>query len=439
MNQPTGNYFLCIKIIMEKYKQLLVKLIVSKTARNVYLTSIGNALYTFFTFVFFVLIAPKALGPEEFGRLSALFAFVVLLADLTDAGLGASLSRFLPPLMRQNKNQEVKKITKAAFVFQLIVATILGIVVFLCAPLLSRYVFDQTNTALVAMTSFGIVAIVLFGFANFLYSARQEFITVATIASVVSGVLVIGALLLLSLNQFTLTSALLLLVLPGFLCIIPLIVSSQGFLSVTVRKKDWWDLFSFSKYLGVNKIFTAVATRIDILLLSAFLGSFEVGIYSAAFRITQVYQLIMGSLSTVFAPRFAVYHSVSEAKGFVSKVILVTGAVLISVLLFFITAHPFITLLFGDKYARSIPIFRALLIPTALFVLQLPFNGLILYTLKKPQIFMMSSIVQLIMTLTGTIFFIRFFGVYGPVIGLSLGYGSSLCMMMIGLWYFRKT
>ncbi len=424
---------------MEKYRKILIKLIVSQTARNVYLTSIGNALYTFFTFVFFVLIAPKTLGPEEFGRLSALFAFVVLLADLTDAGLGASLSRFLPPLMKQNKNQEVQRITKTAFIFQITVAVILGFVVFFAAPFLSLYVFDQTSTTIVRMASFGISAIVLFGFANFLYSARQEFITVASIASVVSGARVIGALLLVSINQFTLINAFLLLVLPGFLSIMPLAIFSKGFLSANVRKKDWWELFSFSKYLGINKIFTAVASRIDILLLSAFLGSFEVGIYSAAFRITQIYQLVMGSLSTVFAPRFAIYHSVSEAKGFTAKVILITGAILASVIVFFIIAQPFITLLFGDKYIRSIPIFQALLVPTALFILQLPFNGLILYTLKKPQVFMISSIVQLAMTLAGTVFFMKFFGVYGPVIGLSLGYSSSLCIMMIGLWYFRKT
>ncbi len=415
----------------------VLRLLISPTAQNVYWTLFGNGFYTLFTFVFFVLIAPKILGPENFGRLSALFAMTILLADLADSGIGASLSRFIPPLLRESKFEKVNRITKTAFYFEMTLATLFAFGVFISAPFLSHYVFADTGSFYVGLTTIGIIGFVLFSFFNFILSARQQFRDVAVLTSLIAAFRVIGAGIVISANQFTLVTASLLLFVSPFFSMF-FVKRIPSFLNINTTKKDLMELFSFSKYLGINKIFTAIASRIDVLLLIALLGAFESGIYSAALRITQIYPLIAGSLSTVFAPRFAVYHSLKEASSFTAKVFLITLVLLFTIFIFFFIAHPFILFIFGKKYELSIPIFQALLLPMALFVCQLPFTGLILYTLKKPKIFALSSIVQLTFTIGGNIVFIPVLKIYGPIVGLTLGYFGSLAVLGAGVFYYRN-
>jgi len=415
------------------------KMLFSGTARNVYWSLIGNGFYTLFTFVFLVLIVARILGPENFGRFNALFAFIILLADITDLGIGPSLSRFIPSLLKKSKNTEVEAITRTAFQFETVLAVFFTIAFIGFASILSMRIFDGTDIFLVRIASLGIVGMVLTVFSVFVLSAREQFKDVATINILLSASRIILALVFVSFNAFTLLTALISLIAPPFFVwLFSLRYMPTSFLSIKREGEIFKKLLSFSKFVGINKIFTAVSSRLDVLMLIALAGAFESGIYSAAVRITQIYPLVAGSLLAVFAPRFSVYDSSKQAWDFTKKTLLVTVGLLGSIVVLFIIAQPFILLVFGAEYESSIPVFKALLLPMVFFVMQLPLSGLVIYTLKKPQIFAVSAIVQLIIIFSSNLVFIPRFGVFGPVFGLSFGYLGAFVTLLVGFMYFKN-
>jgi len=417
----------------------LKKLFFSKTAKNIYWAFVGNGFYTFFTFIFIVLIAARNLGPEDFGRFSALFAFSQLFAEFSDIGIGPSLSRFIPSLLRENKKRKVQSIIRAAFQMEMLVAALLTLFVFIIAPFLSIHLFDGTDKILIRLSSLGILGIVLFLFVYFTLSAHERFRAVAALSIIVSTSRVLLAFVFVMWQQFNLFTALVAVFLPTFVTwIVSMILLSPTYLSLTYEKGVIKNILSFSKFIAINKVFTSITSRIDILMLIALVGAFESGIYSAAIRITQVYPIMAGSLLAVLAPRFSVYHTLKQARDFTIKAIGITVLLLGSIGVFFIISRPFILLVFGDRYAPSIPVFQTLLIPMAFFVAQLPLTGLIVYTLKKPHIFALSAFIQLSFVVIGNIIFIPQFGVFGPVFGLSFGYLGAFLTLLCGVWYFRN-
>ena len=75
--------------------RLLGNLLVSETARNTYAVFIGNAVSAVLAFIFTVTLV-RRLTLSDFGYFSALLSFMLLLTELSDIGIGQSLSSFLP-------------------------------------------------------------------------------------------------------------------------------------------------------------------------------------------------------------------------------------------------------------------------------------------------------------------------------------------------------
>ncbi len=422
-----------------KLQKLFTSALRSPTARNVHWSLFGNGMYTVLTFVFFVLIAARTLGPDGFGRFSALVSFIILLAELTDMGIGPSLSRFIPPLLAQKKEQTAQKIIKSGFLFELVVSVALSIGVFLSAPFLSTYLFDGTPASLIRISAIGIGAITLFVFGVFVFSAYQEFQYTALMNTLLALGRVGVAVFLIFFGSFHISSAVVTFILPAFFVWgISFLFLKHNYLRVSVNLTHFLELFSFAKYIAVNKIASAIASRVDVLILIALVDAHASGIYSAAIRITQIYLLAAGSLSAVFAPKFSLYKTVHEAQKFTQKVFLIVMLFLVSVVLLFFIADPFIPILFGSEYIPAVPVFRALLVPISFFILQLPFTGLVVYTLKKPSVVAVAAIVQLIIIVVSNFYLVPYIAIYAPVVGLGLGYASALVILMFGTWYFRK-
>ncbi|MBM3283078.1 hypothetical protein FJY90_02380 [Candidatus Gottesmanbacteria bacterium] len=424
------------------YLNKLLSLFFSRTAKNTYFVFVGNVFGLIFALLF-TIITFRLLSHSDYGYLSALWAMLLLVSDIADVGIGSSLSRFLPPLEKQQKR--LYSFLKTAFILQAAVAVLFFTIFFLFSSIIAESLFhNQSLTNLVRITAVGIFGFIIVNFFFYTLSARQQF-KHAAVMTVLNGglrllflvaiyylfsVSLFGAVWAQSISYF-------------FLIILGFYFVKFSFLSAIRIKGDLKKLVSFSSYLGVARSLTAVASRLDILMLFALLTSFsapyEAGIYSGAARFIAPFPLFAGSFSTVIAPKLATLSDREQLKIFIKKVILATLGLIFSIFILMAIARPFLFLILGEKSEPSVPVLQLLLVSQIFFVASIPSVNLAIYHLKKPYILTLNAILQLVIVVLGNFIFIPRFNRFGPALSLIIAYLVTLVLTSyLSYYYFRK-
>lgn len=417
---------------------LLFKLVFSKTARRTYLVFMGNGVAMLFAFLF-TITSIRLLTLSDFGYFSAVFTFLILVSDLADIGIGSSLSRFLPHLAPQK--QKLLRFLKTAFFLQLGVAVSLTLGIFFMSTFLSELFFHTADFApLFQIISLGVGASILANFFQYTLSALQKFLQASLVAGLGGILRLLFLLVLIPFSLVSLTSVVWMQTVTYIsLAAVALFFVGTHFFYETRSKEDMKKLLHFAFYLGVARSLTAVSSRLDVLMLVAFTNSVETGIYATAARVVSLYPLLAGSFTTVIAPKFATLSKGNELKTFMIKVIGTTLGLISSILVLILIAHPFMTILFGEKTAPAVPVFQLLLVAMIFFVASTPAVVLALYYLKKPHILTINGILQLIIVIAGNFIFIPIFGKFGPAYSLTIAYSITFFLTtFLSIWYLRK-
>ncbi|OGG06469.1 hypothetical protein A3D05_04790 [Candidatus Gottesmanbacteria bacterium RIFCSPHIGHO2_02_FULL_40_24] len=417
--------------------RLLGNLLVSETARNTYAVFIGNAVSAVLAFIFTVTLV-RRLTLSDFGYFSALLSFMLLLTELSDIGIGQSLSSFLPRL--EKTVSALHSFLKASFVIQLAISSVVSFTIIIFSLTVSRLLFHTDKFAgLVILTAIGIYATVLSNFVNNSLSARKKFLKVAFLT--VFGAFLRLALLIViilfsvvTLNNSVLVQSLSLVI----LMLAALSVHKFSFLKSPLIKGDIRNLIFFAGFLGLARSFTAIAFRLDVLMLVALKDATEAGIYSTASRVISIYPLLAGSFMMVIAPKIAVLKGNRELIDFSKRVLFATILLVASSIFMIIIARPFMLTLFGDKVIPAVTVFRLLLIAMIFFVASIPPVSIAVYYLRKPYILTVNSVLQLIIVVIGNLILIPVLGRHGPAVSLIIAYGISLLLTTVmTVYHFR--
>lgn len=414
-----------------------LRLGLSRTARSLYWLFSGNTLAIILAFFTTILIA-RFLTKEEFGIYLALYSFAALLADLGDVGVGPALSNFIPPLRVQNQLQKISRLLSTAFTLELTLGGGIAVVGLLISPVLSSKLFGQTPLIHIIITLGIMMALLLFNFATLALSAHQQFRESALInigSSVVRLLLLVFVAIT---TKLTLTSILLIYLIAavvGWLLALPYL--GGGYLRLHWEKKDLSQLMRFSGFIGLQKVFIAVSSRLDMVMIIPLAGAYAAGVYGAAARIAQIFPFFMSSFSQVMAPRFAEYTKGKDALTFFRNAALVAILFLVGLAGGFIMTDPLVRLFF-PKYLESIPVLRAIFISMVGFVAASPFVSFLIYTLKKPVIIATATAVQLLIIFLANLVFIPRWGVFGPVVGIGLGNLAVLLISATAVWYYVR-
>jgi len=428
--------------ILKSIYRFVFQIAVSKTAKNTYFVSAGNVIGLGFALLF-TIVSYRLLSYADYGYLAALWAMLLLVSDIADIGIGSSLSRFLPPL--KNTKEKLLVFMKTAFICQLSIASLVLILFLFLAALISEILFHNRNTVfLIQLTSVGIFTLILANFFFYTLSAREQFKQAAMITILNGGLRFLFLVLLFLLVDASLMSAVYAQSLSFIvLILIGLYFIKTDFLSAKFSIENLRQLISFSSFLGIARTLTAIAGRLDVLMLFALLspaiGPIEAGIYAAAARFTAPYPLFAGSFSTVIAPRFASLTDIHHLHLFLKKVTLATLGLISSIFVFIFIAKPFLSVVLGEKSASSVPVLQVLLVAQIFFVASLPAVNLAIYYLKKPFILTLNSILQILLVVIGNLIFIPRFGRFGPAYSLIVSYGITLVTTSVmTLYYFQK-
>lgn len=406
----------------------------SKTAKSLYWVFSGNFITIILTFFTTIVIANN-ISIAENGIFLALLTLANLLSDFGEAGLGSTLSNFIPPLIAKKSFQDATGYIATAFRLELWIALIISLITIILSQQISILLFDRTPLINVILTALILFILILFGYSNFALSAYKKFQEVALINIFYSlvrlGILVVLIFFVKLSIPLVLITYLIAWILGWFYSLLFL---ETKFIHQNPSIEKAKKLISFSLFLALQKLFISISSRLDLLMIIPFAGATAAGIYGIGSRFALVYPLIISSLGQVLAPTFADYTKGKDALKFLSKVGLVILLLLLSQLLFYIFAHPLITTL-TPKYEASVNVFKGLLIAMIGFVIATPFVSFLIYTLKKPYITTISSAIQLIIIFISNLYFIPMYHELGPIIGIGIG-NVVICIIAIGASIF---
>lgn len=422
------------------YFSKLKILVLGRTARNVYLVTVGNGLNAALGLVAIVLVS-RSLGPIQFGLFSLAFGVFMTASKFTDLGLNFALSRFAS----QNASGNWAPYARHTLLLKLILTVLVTTVGWVVSPALATSTFRNSDLTLLFRLSFlSLVGIMLLDFYTALSQALGKWgqsILIqlgANIFKIVSLVVVlffwfpafagmtgVG-------EVFGMTAVYVAAPLIGAL--FGLLLIPRDYLGrIKVTKIQQSQILKFSSWMGVGVLVGALISNLDIFMVGNKLSIYDAGIYSAASRLTSIVLIFSGSLGSVLAVRSASFASKEQLLPFIKKTFLLFLVMIASAVIIWPLAEPIIVYTVGSSFVGSIIIFRILLLATVLSAAQSALSANF-FGLDKPHYFAICAPLSLIIIVVSNTFLIPKFGALGAAYTNLI---NSLFLVVINLFFLR--
>lgn len=376
-------------------------------------------------FFLVAILVARHLGPESYGPFSFIFAFVAVIHMVADFGLTQILVREIS----RNK-QKLDEILGAVMPLVTILA-IMGI----CIVILSVQLLTLNADAAQAMYILG--ASVLVTFLAAVYGAVSRAFEQMEVNALV---LVLQRIFLLILVLFALNQDA---GLQGIaFCYLGERVFQWMFLYILVRRKysryTWRVDFTYWRYLireglpvGAGLVLRRISWYLDIFILSALSTASSVGLFSAAFRIIQMINVIPFTLSIPVFPVFSRLALESKDRVFAIYVRVLKVFVLISLPIatwLFILGPQITIAVFGDAYQPAGEVLQ-IMGPMVVFLF---LNGLYVHifsALDKQSYFMRAVGIAVTVNVVLDIALIPLWGILGAALATLI---SEFVLFIVG-------
>ncbi len=416
---------------MNKYFGFVRSMLFSGTAKDTVTLFIGNIGAAFLGFLFTVIVARK-FSVADFGIFSAALNLVAILVSLSDIGISSGAVNFVSEHLAKGDGKKADEYIKASFVIRLFLVFAISLAVLILAPILAPKLL-ATGDPMVAVW---VAALPIFWFPDmffphilqarkkFLYSVIYDNSFYLARLTFAFGFYLAGMLTMA--YAFWAFAA-------GFVVnlILTFVYVKTDFIKATPKYDEYKNLLSFSGWIGVNRIVSSISGRLDIQMLAVAAGAVATGTYSIPSRLATFIIVLAGSYSSVLATRFAGFGDKEKEKEYLLKSTMALAPIVLLVVLWIIIAKPFISVLFGDKYLPSVPVFQALAASQIPFLFTAPAVSAIIYAMKKTVYIGTFSFFQL-----GAIFLLNYYFIplYGPI-GPTITFGITNILLAIYVWF----
>ena len=386
--------------------------------------------------VFYILVA-RYLGPAQFGLFSVATLVLNMVSDIGDLGTNTGLVRFVSA-HRVNDPEKANRFLKLGFEIKLVASLVLGAVGVLLSSWIAVVLFQKPAlTPLLRIAFLGVSGSLLF---SFILSALQSYerFWSWSIVQIVSnaGRLVLIIVFYWFFGRSAITSMGVYALIPMLSFVGGLFVTSTRFFKVKGEKSEVKDFFNYNKWVALFTLIAAFSSRLDSFLTARYLTIFEVGIYAAATRVTQIVPQLVGAISTVIAPKMASAGGKDELIKYMKKtqlfVIAIAGLGVISIPV----VSYFIPILFGKDYVSTIPIFIILLFAMLVFLISVPIHTSVIYYFSYPKLFVWVTMVHLAVVALVGYFLIPVFGIFA--VAYSVLFANILDLAIPGVWVLLK-
>ena len=391
----------------------ILKLIFSDTAKNTSVLFLGN-IFGAILAVLFTIIAARGLGPEGWGIISAVISVITIGEAIGDLGLSGSLYKFVSKHLNDGNTESAKHFQQVTFLMRLVSSGLIFFVLTVFSKFFSQVFFKSDEWFLSFISGLGIFSYLMLDFQLGVLQAKNKWAKAAVLLTLVNLIRLIGVGFFFFTESLTLNLTLWMYSGTALVAYIVSLFWEPVMWKVTSPiKQSMKDIFGFAGWLGLNRTSGAIASRIDALLILNIVGAYQTGLYGAARQLSIGVPMLIGSLASVLAPRFATLGK-EHLTSYFKKTILLS--IVLSVgLVAGIFISPWVIGLFGDKYKESVEILQWLLVGYIPFVLATPAVNILIYAHHKPQVIGILSLLQIPLVWGISMYLIPNHGVWGAV------------------------
>ena len=367
---------------------------VQRVARNTGIVIVGNVIYRLISLVLIIYLA-RYLGTVGFGKYSFVFAYLAFFGVITDLGLQTILVREM-----SRDTSIAPKLIGNAFIIRWIL-TIFAVVLSLIIITLMSYPADTTTYIYIA--AFTLLFQSFSGFYSTIFQAnlRMEYrIFARLVFRIISAILILWIIF----SHGTLMQVMIVLVFSEMVMMLISYFFSRRFIRprFDIDFGLWRYLFKEALPIALSSVIIIIYFNIDVIMLSLMMGDAEVGIYSAAYKLSEPLSLIPSALMvSLFPIMSASFKNAKERliKSYrlgVRYLLIITLPIAIGITLL---ADKIILLIYGTPFAESAPVLQ-ILIWTLVFTSMHYVLTNILISIDKPKLYTVSTALCAIVNVT---------------------------------------
>lgn len=393
----------------------------TQTIKDGLLVGVGTFFTAFFGFLFTILMA-RSLSPDQFGVFSALTSLVAILYSLGDLGVGPAIINFLP----RHKDMELK-IISTSFWFQYVVGLLIALTFWSLAKY-SHVIVPGSVSGHFYLIGSLVFNYILIGWAQAVLTAKKSFLKISLSQIIDSLIKIVTVYILYKTSGLSISLSLLMNAISVCLALFLVFWKDLFSIPLAFSKKVFTDLYHYSKWIAISRLFSVFYSKVDILLLNLIGTSFQAGIFAASSRITLLFAIVVTSLGSVINPRFARFKTKKEFLGYTKKVFFLISGLAFVLLLTVVFADKIISFVFGAGFFESVRVFELLSLSMIPFLYSAIFTAAILYTFQLSSFYALLTFINLGITVLVNLFFIPKIGYFAPVVGSFLG--NTICLML---------
>ena len=353
--------------------------------------------------LFFIIVARICI-PEDYGYIRYSIA-VAGIAGVALVSQGTTLARYLGKYKgnKEIENQYFSNIVIAVLITLFIVVLVLFIIL---------YIADKLHVGIFLVVIGTTISEIYYGLLRgFIFYIRLTLFLIGT------NVVKIALILLIFYTGYYQPQ--LVLAIFGLSCIVPLLFmelkkpSPVSFKIKTVSKETLKELGKFSVPIIVASYAYSLITSFDTICIEHYLGMYEVGIYSVAKTLGQIFVFVPLAINTILMPKVAGFNEKKEIKRYLKlSLVLVISASLVLLSGIFIFQRELIELIFTAKYLEATTVLCIYSIGMALSSVYGVFQTTLI-GIGKPFLPMAILSICAIFNIAGNIYIVPQWGIWG--------------------------
>ena len=373
------------------------------------------------------IILPRLLNPNALGRLNSFTALAAIVYSFTFLGMRSSLVMHLGK--KKFKAEQILSALGYIFLLSIMLSTLALILFFF---FLSTDHYSFTIILLVClMNPFEFIVSYMQGY-NLAKGRIGNFNRLKWIPTLVY---LVAIVILVGLFKLNVKGALLAIIISNLITLsiylrisqIALPTFKTGKIPVTVIKS----LVGYGSLYALAFLVTRLNHKIDILLLKRMCDIAEVGYYSLGASVAETIWQVPIAIGVVLMTRSATHKDQNVATSEVCASLRVSLLVVLGAAVILYTVAPqLVNVLFGERYAPSVPIIRTILPGILFFVILKILNSQFVGT-GKPQLTMVALIPALILNIVLNLLLIPEYKGIGAAIATNISYFSACFVLLL--------
>lgn len=403
---------------------------IQRILKNTGVMLFANLAQKTFTF-FYIMKMARYLGTVEFGIITFAIGFTELFVFITDPGLNTLIVRDVA----RDKSLSDKYLGN--------VIVMKSIFVFVFFGFLALFVnVIGYSVQIIHVVYLIAVHIILRAFSNMLYSLFQAYekLEYQALGGIISNFFVLIGVLYAVRHKLSVTNIALIFVIASALDLVYAMIVCRTKFHWPKLQIDWvfWKKSLKEAWpLGTISIFYIIYFRIDIVMLSLIKGELDVGIYGAAYRISEILTLFpMIFMSAVF-PVLSSYFKSSKSsfkKAYEKSVKFLFSLALLLALITMLLAKEIIFLVYGEGYEGSVTALQILVWGTVLLFVT-TIQGTTFVAANRQKLSMKILLMAVVLNITLNFFAIPKYGYIGASITTVI---TEIFILIKGLMLLEK-